>query len=81
MSDVAAILGDGTVFVNETMEEAQESRRGTAEQWLIDAWISTYTAIRDGEEAGLTTDVERILGRPGVTFQAWLADQRAHDRR
>lgn len=51
----------GAVYMEETTEEAVASRQG-AEEWLVDAWISTYTAIKDGEEAGLSGDVELITG-------------------
>ncbi|HET6562457.1 MAG TPA: SDR family oxidoreductase [Marmoricola sp.] len=56
-------------FVDETIEEARRSREGYgAPDWLVDAWISTYTAIRDGELEHVSDDVPRLLGRPATSF-------------
>lgn len=59
------ILGRELRFSDETVEEAYASRRAAydAEQWQLDAWVSTYTAIRDGECARLTDDVRQVTGR------------------
>ncbi|MET0820591.1 MAG: SDR family oxidoreductase, partial [Aeromicrobium sp.] len=44
------ITGRPFSFVDETIDEARASRAHFgAPDWLVDAWISTYTAIRDGE--------------------------------
>lgn len=60
-----AVLGRDLSFENETEDEAYASRRATydAEQWQLDAWVSTYTAIRDGECARLSDDVRVVTGR------------------
>ena len=56
-------------FVDETMEEARRSREAYgAPDWLVDAWISTYTAIRDGELEQVSDDVPRLLSRPATSF-------------
>jgi uncharacterized protein YbjT (DUF2867 family) len=56
-------------FVDETMEQARASRAHYgAPEWLVEAWISTYTAIRDGELEEVSDDVPRLLGRPATTF-------------
>ncbi|MCZ4498562.1 MAG: hypothetical protein JWQ74_1115 [Marmoricola sp.] len=59
------ILGRDLRFEDESVEEAYASRRAAydAEQWQLDAWVSTYTAIRDGECARLTDDVRQVTGR------------------
>ena len=72
-AEIAAILTDVTGrthrFVDETMDEARASRaHHGAPDWLVDAWISTYTAIRDGELDDVSEDVPRLLGRPAVSF-------------
>ena len=70
LAEVAArasvVLGRTLRFEDETVEEAYASRRAAygAEDWQLDAWVSTYTAIRDGEVAAVTDDVRRITGRP-----------------
>lgn len=69
LADVAtragAILGRELRFEDETEEAAYASRRAAydAEQWQLDAWVSTYTAIRDGECARLSDDVRAVTGR------------------
>ena len=39
---------------------------------LLDWWQSN-----DGVPVEITTDVERLIGRPGRTFAAWAADHLA----
>jgi uncharacterized protein YbjT (DUF2867 family) len=73
LDEVAAILTQVTGrphrFVDESMEEARASRSHYgAPEWLVDAWISTYTAIRDGELEDVSDDVPRLLGRPATSF-------------
>lgn len=54
-------------YVEETVEEAYASRRAAypdAPDWQLDAWVSTYTAIRDGELDRISPDVERVAGHP-----------------
>ncbi|MET3961371.1 NAD(P)H dehydrogenase (quinone) [Marmoricola sp. OAE513] len=60
-----AILGRTLTFEDESVEDAYASRLAAygAEQWQLDAWVSTYTAIRDGECARLTDDVRKVTGR------------------
>ena len=56
-------------FVDETLEEAKASRSHFgAPEWLVDAWISTYTAIRDGELEHVSDHIPRLLGRPATSF-------------
>ena len=46
--------------MDESVEEAYESRKKwPAQNWEYDAWVSTYTAIKAGEQAGVSTDVEK----------------------
>lgn len=78
MAEIAAragkILGRDLRFLDETEEEAYASRRAAydAEQWQLDAWVSTYTAIRDGECARLTDDVRSVTGRRPLTLERAL---------
>jgi len=67
-----AVLGRPLRFVDETVDEAYASRRAAypdAADWLLDAWVSTYTAIRDGEVAAVTDDVRRVTGRAPRTLE------------
>ncbi|MCW2844336.1 MAG: putative nucleoside-diphosphate-sugar epimerase [Nocardioides sp.] len=70
-----AVLGRELRFEDETVEEAYASRKAAygAEQWQLDAWVSTYTAIADGSCAEVTEDVRRLTGRPARTIEEALA--------
>ena len=73
LDEIAAVLTEVTGtphrFVNETMDEARASRAHYgAPDWLVEAWISTYTAIRDGELDAVSEDVPRLLGRDATSF-------------
>jgi NAD(P)H dehydrogenase (quinone) len=78
LSEVAArastVLGRDLRFEDESVEEAYASRRAAydAEDWQLDAWVSTYTAIADGSCAEVTGDVERVTGRPARTLEQAL---------
>jgi uncharacterized protein YbjT (DUF2867 family) len=78
MAEVAtragAVLGRELRFEDEAEEAAYAWRRERygAEQWQLDAWVSTYTAIRDGAVAEVTDDVERVSGHPARTLEEAL---------
>ena len=73
VSKVSLATGKRTVYIDETVEEAYESRKKwPAEQWEYDAWVSTYTAIKAGEQVGLSQDVQRVLGRPALALEDLL---------
>jgi uncharacterized protein YbjT (DUF2867 family) len=69
------VLGRELRFEDETLEEAYASRRAgwpDAEDWQLDAWVSTYTAIADGSCDLVTDHVERVTGRPARTLEEAL---------
>jgi NAD(P)H dehydrogenase (quinone) len=70
-----AVLGRSLSYHPETLDEAYASRaRYGAEQWQLDAWVSTYTAIADGEAERVTDDVRRVSGqKPRTIEEALLA--------
>ncbi len=73
LDEIAQILttvtGRPHRYVDETMEQARASRAVyDAPGWLVDAWISTYTAIRDGELDHVGDDVSALLGRTPTSF-------------
>ncbi|WP_157551231.1 NmrA family NAD(P)-binding protein [Nocardioides jensenii] len=78
LDEVAAragtVLGRDLRYVEETLDQAYGSRRAAydVEQWQLDAWVSTYTAIADGSTARVTDDVERVVGRPARTLEQAL---------
>lgn len=62
----AAALGRPFSFENETVEQAYASRREgypEVDEYQLDAWVSTYTALADGSCADLSDDVRHVLGR------------------
>ncbi len=66
-SDVARVLtaetGRTVTYVDETLEEAYASRaKYDAPRWQLDAWVSTYTAIANGELAEVTSTVRDLTG-------------------
>ncbi len=66
-------LGRRIPYIDQSVEEAYESRRAwPAQQWEYDAWVSTYTAIRDGHQAGVSADVSEVLGREPESLQDYL---------
>ena len=80
LDDVAArasrVLGRELTYVQETVSEAYASRRAgypDAEDYLLDAWVSTYTAIADGSCAEVTDDVRRVTGREPRRLEDVLA--------
>ena len=78
LTEVASIISEATdedyTFHNETIEEAYNSRKQwNAPPWQVDAWVSTYTAIANGDMRHVSTDVERITGRPAETLAGFLS--------
>ena len=68
-----AVIGRALRYERETVAEAYESRRVFSdEQWQLDAWVSTYTAIADGEVERVTGDVQLVTGHPARTIEEAL---------
>ena len=70
------ILGRQLRFEDESVDEAYAWRRQKygAEEWQLDAWVSTYRAIRDGSFGPVTDDVERVSGHPARTLEQALTE-------
>ena len=78
LEEVAAIISEAKdehySFHNETIDEAYESRKAwNAPSWQVDAWVSTYTAIANGDMREVSTDVETITGRPAESLAGFLS--------
>ncbi len=78
LAEAYAVLSEATGqeyrFENETLEQAYASRRAGwpgEPDWVYDAWVSTYAAIATGALAPVSPDVERILGRPATSLDAF----------
>ena len=81
MEEIVELLsketGNAITYVDESVEEAYESRKKQpAQNWEYDAWVSTYTAIKVGEQAGVSTDVEKVLGHPASSLLDILRDRK-----
>jgi uncharacterized protein YbjT (DUF2867 family) len=77
LDDVAATLsaewGRPVRYERETVEQAYASRaRYSAPRWQVDAWVSTYVAIANGEFAGVTDDIPRLTGHPATSLAELL---------
>ena len=77
-SIITEVTGKRTTYVEETLEEAYESRASyNAPAWELDAWVSTYTAIAQGELALITGTVEDLVGQPALTLREFLTAETA----
>ena len=81
MEEIVGLLsketGKAITYVDESVEEAYESRKKwPAQTWEYDAWVSTYTAIKVGEQAGVSTDIEKVLGHPANSLLDILRDRK-----
>ena len=70
---VSKYFGKEIKYIEETVEEAYESRKiWKAEQWEYDSWVSTYTAIAENEQSGISNDIEKVLGRKATSLVEYL---------
>ncbi|MGZ9909907.1 SDR family oxidoreductase [Streptococcus sp. V919] len=81
MEKIVALLsketGKDITYLDESVEEAYESRKKwPAQTWEYDAWVSTYTAIKAGEQAGVSTDIEKVLRHPASSLLDILRDRK-----
>jgi (4-alkanoyl-5-oxo-2,5-dihydrofuran-3-yl)methyl phosphate reductase len=72
---IGAAIGKPIGFVPMSDEEAraQQATWG-APPAMVEARLSIFRAIREGRLAGITGDVERILGRPALDFGRWARE-------
>jgi NAD(P)H dehydrogenase (quinone) len=74
---LSRVSGRDISYVEETEEEAWESRRPTgAPDWEIEGWVSSYLAVANGELAHVADTVERLTGRPARDLESFLVDNR-----
>ncbi|MBV9094389.1 MAG: SDR family oxidoreductase [Streptosporangiaceae bacterium] len=75
---LSAESGRPVRYQRETVEEAYASRAPSgAPRWQLDAWVSTYTAIANGEVAGITDDIPTLTGHPATSLAELLRDGRS----
>jgi uncharacterized protein YbjT (DUF2867 family) len=67
---LSRLAGKPYSYVEETLEEAWESRRVYgAPDWEVEGWISSYQAIAAGEIETLTDDVWTLTGRRPASLE------------
>ncbi len=75
---VTTSTGRQVTFHDETVDEAYASRASYgAPDWMVDAWVSTYTSIAAGEVAEVTRDVSLLTGRPATSLRELLTTESA----
>jgi uncharacterized protein YbjT (DUF2867 family) len=73
---MTAALGRPIRYQPESLAEAYASRASYgAPAWLVEAWVTTYTAIATGELAGVSSDIERLTGHPATPLAEVLRRQ------
>lgn len=71
---LSRVTGRDISYVEESEEEAWESRRPTgAPDWEIEGWVSSYLAVANGELALVSDTVEKLTGHPPVDLETFLA--------
>lgn len=74
---VTEITGESVTYHDETIPEAYESRRVYgAPDWQVEAWVSTYSAIKAGELAGVSGDVEALTNKRPTSLREYLEARR-----
>ncbi|MEP6559804.1 MAG: SDR family oxidoreductase [Nakamurella sp.] len=72
---ISRITGHPTRYQPETLAEAYASRAiYGAPKWMLDAWVSTYSAIAAGELSEVTGDVQRLTGRAPMSYAELLGE-------
>jgi len=77
LAEAAALLtratGRPVRYEDETDEEAYSSRAGYgAPDWQVEAWVTTYHAIRDGSLAVVSPDLRMLIGRTATSLAEHL---------
>jgi NAD(P)H dehydrogenase (quinone) len=62
-------------YQQETEEDAYASRAGyEAPKWQVDAWVSTYLAVAEGELDVLTESTKLLTGHEPTSFEKFVAE-------
>jgi NAD(P)H dehydrogenase (quinone) len=73
-AEMSRASGRRIVFQDQTLDEARASRAVYgAPEWEVDAWISSYVAIANGELERVSDDVEKLTGEPPTALRDYLA--------
>lgn len=73
---IATALGEPVDFVEQSAADARQQMLGFMPEAVADATLGILGAPLPAEQA-VTSDVQRVLGRPAGTFAAWAAGHAA----
>jgi NAD(P)H dehydrogenase (quinone) len=72
-AEIEAASGSPVSFYDETEEEAYASRaKYNAPAFEVEGWVTSYQSFAAGEMSAISGDVERVVGRPPVSFEHFL---------
>lgn len=72
-SQIQAASGRPVSFYNESEDEAYASRaQYNAPAFEVEGWVTSYQAFGAGDLSAISDDVERVIGRPPITFAQYL---------
>ncbi len=78
VAQLSEVLGRELAVIDVPIEAAAEQLRSAGvDDVIVSAFVRGSELIRSGAEQTLTTDTERVLGRPAGTFRGWLKTHRA----
>jgi uncharacterized protein YbjT (DUF2867 family) len=70
----ALVTGRPISYVDEPLEQAWASRRTSgAPDWQVEAWVTTYLQIANGELDLISDTVPRLTGHPAMSLAGYLA--------
>jgi NAD(P)H dehydrogenase (quinone) len=73
--ELSRVTGRPITYQEETIEEAYASRASYgAPDWEVDGWVSTYTAIANGDLERVSGDLEALAGHPPIRLAGFLRD-------
>jgi NAD(P)H dehydrogenase (quinone) len=73
--ELSRFAGRPVTYQEETLEEAYASRASYgAPDWEVDGWVSTYTAIANGDLERVSGDLEALAGHPPMRLADFLRD-------
>lgn len=72
---LTALTGKLFDYERESIEDAYASRAHFgAPDWQVEAWVTTYTAIAEGELDVVSDSVERLAGHPPTSFETFVTE-------
>jgi uncharacterized protein YbjT (DUF2867 family) len=75
MASIGAARGEPVKYVAVTDEQGMAALRGMGmDEWLVDIMMSLHNVIAAGYAAGVSPDVEQLLGRAPISFRRFVAD-------